>query len=178
MIWIAFQALRSRCLRFNDRLVWCVMRSPSTTNNEVQVTQDQPPSGLKRRTVLAMTAPHHHGHRQRLRERFIRSGFGGFNDYEVVELLLTLAIPRLDVKQPAKALIARFENLRGILDARPEELREVAGIGTVAPVALQVIRAAAALYLQQSAEGAERSEERRVGKECDTGCRSRWSPYH
>ena len=23
-----------------------------------------------------------------------------------------------------------------------------------------------------------RSEERRVGKECSTGCRSRWSPYH
>ena len=23
-----------------------------------------------------------------------------------------------------------------------------------------------------------RSEERRVGKECRIGCRSRWSPYH
>jgi DNA repair protein RadC len=105
--------------------------------------------------VLAMIEPDYHGHRQRLRERFIRSGFEGFNDYEVVELLLTLAIPRSDVKQPAKALIARFGNLRGILDAPLEELQEVKGIGSVAPVALQVIRAAAALYLQQSAEGAE-----------------------
>ena len=25
---------------------------------------------------------------------------------------------------------------------------------------------------------ADRSEERRVGKECDIPCRSRWSPYH
>ena len=105
--------------------------------------------------VLAMTDPHYQGHRQRLRERFIRSGFEGFNDYEAVELLLTLAIPRLDVKQPAKALIAHFGNLRGILDAPIEELQKVKGIGSVAPVALRIIRAAAALYLQQSAEGAE-----------------------
>ncbi len=102
-----------------------------------------------------MTDPHYHGHRQRLRDRFIRSGFEGFNDYEVVELLLTLAIPRSDVKQPAKALVAHFGNLRGILDAPIEELQKVKGIGSVAPAALRIIRAAAALYLQQAAEGAE-----------------------
>jgi len=92
------------------------------------------------------------GHRQRLRDRFLRSGLAGFADYEVVELLLTLAVPRADVKQPAKALIARFGNLRGILDAPIEELRAVPGIGSVTPVALQIIKAAATLYLQQSAE--------------------------
>lgn len=97
--------------------------------------------------------PHYHGHRLRLRDRFLKSGLGGFTDYEVVELLLTLAIPRSDVKQPAKALIARFGNLRGILDARIEELREVPGVGSVTPVALQIIKAAATLYLQQSSEG-------------------------
>ena len=102
-----------------------------------------------------MIDPHYHGHRQRLRTRFIRSGFEGFNDYEVIELLLTLAIPRSDVKQPAKALIARFGNLRGILDAPLEKLQEIKGIGTVAPIALRIIRSAATLYLQQSAEGAE-----------------------
>jgi DNA repair protein RadC len=96
---------------------------------------------------------HYHGHRQRLRARFLKSGLEGFADYEVVELLLTLAIPRSDVKQPAKALIARFENVRGILDAPIEELRKVAGIGSITPVALRIIRAAATLYLQQSSEG-------------------------
>lgn len=99
--------------------------------------------------------PTYLGHRQRLRDRFLKSGLESFNDYEVVELLLTLAIPRSDVKQPAKALIAHFGNLRGILDAPLEELREVSGIGTVAPIALRIIRSAAAMYLQQSAEGAE-----------------------
>jgi len=96
---------------------------------------------------------HYHGHRQRLRDRFLKSGLDGFANYEVVELLLTLAIPRSDVKQPAKALIARFGNLRGILDARIEDLQGVTGIGGVTPIALQIIRAAATLYLQQSSEG-------------------------
>jgi DNA repair protein RadC len=51
--------------------------------------------------------PHYHGHRQRLRERFLKSGFAGMAEHEVVELLLTLAIPRKDVKKPAKDLLAR-----------------------------------------------------------------------
>jgi len=92
-------------------------------------------------------APSFHGHRQRLRDRFLRAGFDGLNDYEIVELLLTLAIPRSDVKHPAKALIARFGNVRGILDAPLDELQEIKGIGSVAPIALRIIRSAAALYL-------------------------------
>jgi len=96
--------------------------------------------------------PSYHGHRQRLRDRFLKSGLMGFADYEVIELLLTLAIPRSDVKQPAKALILRFGSLRGILDAPIEELRAVSGIGSVTPIALQIIKAAATLYLQNSGE--------------------------
>lgn len=102
---------------------------------------------------MSESVPHYHGHRQRLRDRFLKSGLAGFADYEVVELLLTLAIPRADVKQPAKALIARFGNVQGILDAPIEELRAIPGIGSVTPVALQIIKAAATLYLQQSGEG-------------------------
>jgi DNA repair protein RadC len=99
-----------------------------------------------------MDRPHYHGHRQRLRERFLKRGLTGFADYEVVELLLTLAVPRSDVKQPAKVLLDRFRNLRGILDAPLEELQAVKGIGTVAPIALRIIRETASLYLQQAAE--------------------------
>jgi len=92
------------------------------------------------------------GHRQRLRERFEKSGFAGFAPHEVVELLLTLAIPRGDVKEPARSLLKRFGSLRGVLDAPASELRQVRGIGQVAPVALHIIRDAASLYLQQQAE--------------------------
>ena len=98
--------------------------------------------------------PHYLGHRKRLRERFLKTGFTGFADHEIVELLLTLAIPRSDVKQPAKELLRRFGTLKGILDAPLDELRKVKGIGEVAPVALRIIREAATLYLQQKAEEA------------------------
>ncbi len=96
---------------------------------------------------------HFHGHRQRLRKRFLKAGFEGLADYEVIELLLMLAIPRIDVKQQAKRLIEQFGNLRGILDAPLEELRKVEGIGSVSPIALKIIREAANLYLLQAAEG-------------------------
>lgn len=92
------------------------------------------------------------GHRKRLRDRFLQSGLEGFAEHEVVELLLTLAIPCKDVKQPAKALLDRFGDLRGILDEPVEQLREVPGMANVAPVALKIIRETANLYLQQRAE--------------------------
>ena len=96
--------------------------------------------------------PHYHGHRKRLRDRFLKSGFAGMADHEVVEILLTLAIPRKDVKERAKTLLTRFGNLKGVLDAPVEELRAIHGIGSVAPTAFRIIREAANLYLQQKAE--------------------------
>lgn len=104
---------------------------------------------------MAKTEPHYHGHRERLRVRFRKSGFAGFAQHEVVELLLTLAIPRSDVKQQAKALLKRFGSLREILDAPPTELRSVEGIGEVAAISLKVIREAATLYLQESSREVE-----------------------
>ena len=99
--------------------------------------------------------PHYHGHRERLRKRFLNSGFEGLADYEVVEMLLALAIPRKDVKEKAKVLIKRFGNLRGILDAPIDEVSEVDGIGEVTPVVLRMIREIVSLYLQQTIEKRE-----------------------
>lgn len=103
---------------------------------------------------MATTDPHYHGHRKRLRDRFRKSGFSGFAEHECVELLLTLAIPRSDVKQQAKALLERFGSLRGILDAPPSELQSVKGIGEVAAISLKIVRDTATLYLQETSEGA------------------------
>ena len=93
------------------------------------------------------------GHRRRLRERYERAGLSAFSDHEVLELLLTLCIPRRDVKIPAKKLLERFGSLRAVLDASYEDLEKVEGIGSITPVALHVIRDAATLYLQQKVEG-------------------------
>lgn len=102
-----------------------------------------------------MPEPHQRGHRARLRERFCATGFEGFSPQESVELLLTLAIPMKDVKPQARALLCRFHDLRGILDADADELRQVEGLGAVAPVALKIIREASGLYLRQVAEERE-----------------------
>jgi DNA repair protein RadC len=104
-----------------------------------------------------MTTPkaHYYGHRERLRKRFLNSGFEGLADYEIVEMLLTLAIPRRDVKEQAKVLIKRFGNLRGILDAPIDEVRKVDGIGEVTPAVLRMMREIVSLYLQQTIEKQE-----------------------
>ncbi|MFB3887106.1 MAG: RadC family protein [Thermodesulfobacteriota bacterium] len=96
--------------------------------------------------------PFYHGHRQRLRDRFLKDGFKGFAPHEIVEILLTLAIPRRDVKKAAHKLMDRFGSVKGVLDAPVSELKEVLRQSQVAPVALKIIRETADLYLQQKAE--------------------------
>ena len=72
---------------------------------------------------------HKEEHRKRLRQKFLKSGIKGFHDYEIVELLLTLGTPRKDCKPQAKEAIQRFKTLRGVLQAPPEELQKINGIG-------------------------------------------------
>lgn len=69
--------------------------------------------------------PHYHGHRARLRSRFLKGGAAALQDYELLELLLTFAIPYSDVKPLAKSLIEQFGSLSQVLDAPLEDLLEV-----------------------------------------------------
>ena len=80
--------------------------------------------------------PHHHGHRERLRERVAQGGLGGLPDYELLELYLQRSVPRQDVKERAKALIRRFGSLQGVLAAPLAELTQVRQVGEA--VALDV----------------------------------------
>ncbi len=93
------------------------------------------------------------GHRERLRRRFAASGFDGFHDYEVLELLLTYAIPRIDVKPIAKALIREFGTLAGVFDAPVPELARVPGVGEKTAVFLSLIRQAHVRYLASDLPG-------------------------
>ncbi|RED28003.1 DNA repair protein RadC [Rhodopseudomonas thermotolerans] len=89
-------------------------------------------------------APHYHGHRERLRERFREAGADALSDYELLELVLFRALPRRDVKPLAKALIARFGSFAEAVNAPAERLREVSGLGEVAILEIKLIAAAAA----------------------------------
>ncbi|MCI5779402.1 MAG: hypothetical protein MR051_06275 [Lentisphaeria bacterium] len=80
------------------------------------------------------------GHRQRVIEKFRKTGGNGFFDYEYLELLLFFAIPRRDVKPTAKALLAKFGSLRGVLAAETEELIQVPGIGKTTVVLLHLLQ--------------------------------------
>jgi len=89
------------------------------------------------------------GHRQRLRERFLQSGLDGFHDYEVIELLLTIGTPRKDCKDSAKAAMARFNTLQGVLEAPSHELCEIEGIGPKNLIGLKLIKAVSDRYREK-----------------------------
>ena len=89
------------------------------------------------------------GHRARLRRRFLDRVPGALYDHEVLELLLTYAIPRRDVKSLAKALILRFGSFAGVLDASEYDLSNMDGIGENAAALILLVKAAGALYLEQ-----------------------------
>lgn len=89
------------------------------------------------------------GHRIRLREKFLTSGLDGFHDYEVIELLLTLATPRKDCKDQAKAALKRFKTLQGVLEAPSEQLQEIKGIGPKNIFGIKLVRAVAERFLQK-----------------------------
>ncbi|APZ98141.1 hypothetical protein BWQ93_06365 [Sphingopyxis sp. QXT-31] len=86
--------------------------------------------------------PDHKGHRARLRARLLDSGGEALADYELVEYLLALAIPRRDTKPLAKALLKEFGSLAKLLAADPDALRRVEGLSEGAIAALKIVQAA------------------------------------
>ena len=91
------------------------------------------------------------GHRERLRQRFLRSGFDSFAEHEIIELLLTFCLPRKDVKPIAKSLLRKFKNIRGVFDADVDKLRTVQGIGNVAATGIVFVKHLMQKYFQENA---------------------------
>jgi DNA repair protein RadC len=89
------------------------------------------------------------GHRKRLREKFLKSGLEGFQDYEIVELLISLGKPRTDCKTQAKEAIRKFKSLRGVLEAPAEELQKISGIGPHNVFGIKFMQAVAARFLKE-----------------------------
>ena len=101
------------------------------------------PERDKTTTSPADKAAHYHGHRQRLRQRFLAAGSEAISDYEMLELILFRAIPQRDVKPLAKNLLAAFGSFSEVIAAPAERLKEVDGLGEAAITELKIVQAAA-----------------------------------
>lgn len=88
----------------------------------------------------------HDGHRQRLKTEFLARP-DSFPDHKLLELLLFYANPRSDTNPLAHELIDHFGSLAGILDATPEELQKVKGVGEHAAVLFKAVKEFSGRYL-------------------------------
>lgn len=97
--------------------------------------------------------PDYLGHRERLRRRFLLGGGRDMPDYELLELLLTIAIPRRDVKPLAKELIRKFGSFAGVVNAPLEELMLVKGVKENTAAVLRIVRECSVRSSWQSLKG-------------------------
>jgi DNA repair protein RadC len=109
------------------------MDGPSESDRKGQASQGS----------LFEAPPSHVGHRQRLRERFMKGGADALPDYELLELVLFGALPRRNTKELAKRLIARFGSFAEVINAPEALLAEVKDVGDVVITELKLVRAAA-----------------------------------
>jgi len=93
----------------------------------------------------------YYGHRERLRQKFKSSALSGFHDYEILELLLTFSMPRVDVKPYAKALLKKFGSVRGVLEAPRPEVSRVPGVGDNASVLIALQRELTGVLIKEDA---------------------------
>ena len=101
--------------------------SPILQSNSVGAMM-HPLKSMGNHFAMAEEKPHYHGHRKRLKERYLKTGLNALEDYEVLELLLTHSQPRRDVKPAAKNLLKTFGGLKEVLEAdiqasSPDEVR-------------------------------------------------------
>jgi DNA repair protein RadC len=92
------------------------------------------------------------GHRKRLLERFMENGLGALHLHEIVELILTFAIPRRDTKPIARELVRRYRSLSALLNADPRELAAVDGCGNRSASLFFLLREIMAYSLKEKYE--------------------------
>ena len=113
---------------------------------------------------MAQSSKMHTGHRARLKEEFLARGLEGWSDHKVLELLLCYAIPQGDVNPIAHRLIDTFGDLAGVMDADPNALEQVLGVGAHTALLLKLIPQVCGRYLAETGgvlehESAERASD-------------------
>ena len=94
----------------------------------------------------------HDGHRQRLKDRFLREGLDNFDELHVLELLLFYCIPRRDTNIIAHHLLDHFGSLTAVLEASTEELQKVEGVSQSAATFLSLLMQASRFYQVRRAD--------------------------
>ncbi len=94
----------------------------------------------------------HSGHRKRLKNRMMREGLASFEDHNVLELLLFYTIPRADTNETGHRLLNKFGSIAGVLNATPEALMSVPGVGHETAVFLHMLPQLFRLYGQSTDE--------------------------
>jgi DNA repair protein RadC len=94
----------------------------------------------------------HAGHRKRVKEEFLSRGAEGWADHRLLELLLFYAIPQGNVNELAHTLVNQFGNLAGVLDASPEELQKVPGVGEHTATLLRLISTLGGRYTEERSD--------------------------
>ena len=94
----------------------------------------------------------HDGHRDRLREKFIRHGLSSLEPHEVVELMLYAAVPRKDMNPLAHELLEGFGSFPALLDAPIEELMKYKGIGRGSAITIKLFSAIGRFYIESKAD--------------------------
>ncbi len=89
----------------------------------------------------------HKDHRKRLKQRFLGEGLEGFNDHNILELLLFYSIPRRDTNDLAHQLISKFGSLSAVFDAEFDELVKCSGISENSATLLKLIPKLSRAYL-------------------------------
>ena len=95
------------------------------------------------------------GHRDRLRQKYRKAGHDGMLDYEKLELLLTYAIARRDVKPIAKELLKKFGSISAVMNAPEKRLTEVPGVGENVALLIQLMKGLCSDYLYEQIKGRE-----------------------
>jgi DNA repair protein RadC len=104
------------------------------------------PDGLYEAGVAPQPHDRKLGHRDRVRQRFLRVGAEAFADYELLEALLHIVVPQKDTKDLAKSLLERFGSFSGVLAAPYDQLRHFKGLGDITAANLKIIQGAAQRY--------------------------------
>jgi DNA repair protein RadC len=90
------------------------------------------------------------GHRARLLDKYVRAGISSLNDYEILELILTFALPRRDTKPLAKRLLAGYGTVSAVLGAPLDELCAVEGLGRRSAALFALIKDTMSFCLNES----------------------------